>query len=521
MRVAPLIAAGFVVAPSLMSILIWVAPGHAYARGPTPGYHPWAPTPGQVRTLDLSDPGGDGRVWLRDFGVEQPDLSQLDLLRDDDDATPADGAATRLGAPARLPEGWVQVGNVVMPAAVAKGDAVVDPDVIAAIEDWPGNEYPRKHTLYLNFVGGELNVGSDNSAEDTSILARQGPYPAYTGGEQNALSIAQAVENDVAGFGIRVAYHERPGKIAPYTMEMIGGSWQNVNTDQPAGGVAPGADCGALGQRHIVYTFAAGSTPVNRVANTASQEAGHAWGLDHTFNCSSVMSYCANADGVFSGTCDDLCESGCQGPNTAGCRLTHEAFCGVGNDQQNEVQTLTWLFGSEEPDMVAPTAEIISPADGELLPEGANVELKALVGDDYGGYGWAWRITRDDEVIFDDVDYERMVDEDYRPSLNLEGLTTGVWQFTITVQDQYEHVTSDTVTVSVGGVPLPVDSDTGQPVASGAVGTDAPSGTDGNADGDDGEPPDDCACRSGRAAPAGWLVWLPLLLASRRRRKFR
>ena len=187
------------------------------------------------------------------------------------------------------------------------------------------------------------------------------------------------------------------------------------------------------------------------------------------------------------------------------------------------MQTLTWLFGGNEPDMMPPTAEIISPVDGDQLAEGANVDLKALIGDDYGGYGWAWRITRDDEVIFDDVDYERMVDDQYRPSLNLAGLTAGVWRFTITVQDQYEHVTSDTVTVSVGGVPLPPDSDTGEPVASSAVGTDSPgTGTDGNADGDDGDPPDDCACRGGRSAPAGWLwIWLPLLPALRRRRKSR
>lgn len=511
MRVAPPIAAGLLALP----ILIYLAPQRADGRGPTPGYHPWAPTPGQVRTLDVSDPGADGRVWIREYEVAQPDLRQLDVIRDADANPTVPHDPPQLST---LPEGWVQLGNVVMPTPVAEGDAVVDPDVIGAIEDWPGNEYPRKHTLYLNFVGADLHPGSDNSAEDTSILALQGPYPAYTGGEQNALSIAQAVENDVAGFGIRVAYLERPGKIAPYTMEMIGGSWQDVNTDQPAGGVAPGADCGALGQRHIVYTFAAGSTPVNRVANTASQEAGHAWGLDHTFNCDSVMSYCANADGSFSGTCDDLCEAGCQGANTAGCRLTHEEFCGVGNDQQNEVETLTWLFGGDEPDMEPPTAEIVSPVDGDMLAEGSSVDLKALIGDNYGGYGWAWRVTRDDEVIFDDVDYERMVDDEYLPSLSLSGLTPGVWRFTITVQDQYEHVTSDSVTVSVGGVPLPPDSDTGEPVASSAVGTDTPS-TGVQLDGDDGsDPPDDCACRSGRRAPTGWLAWLVLIpLAARRR----
>ncbi|MGH0031498.1 MAG: hypothetical protein ACQGVC_17030, partial [Myxococcota bacterium] len=62
----------------------------------------------------------------------------------------------------------------------------------------------------------------------------------------------------MAQFGIRVMYLERPNKTVPYTMVMIGGDWTDTNIEDPAGGVAPGTDCGALGQRHVVYTFASG-----------------------------------------------------------------------------------------------------------------------------------------------------------------------------------------------------------------------------------------------------------------------
>lgn len=519
---SPFVASGFLAA------LVAIAPAVVTASEPTPGYHPWAPTIGVPKTIDFSEPG---RARVIATPVEQPDVHGLDAHASAD-ASADDPMGTIPGASAlaeggRMPEGWVQAGGVALPAEVASGDAVVDPDVIYAVEDLPGNEYPRKHTLYLNFSGGMLFAGQDNSAENKSILAKQGVYPTYEGGEQKAISAAQAIENDVAPYGIRVVYLERPPKIVPYTMEMIGGQWTDINTDSPAGGVAPGADCGALGQRHVVYTFASGGTSATQIANTASQEAGHAWGLDHTFNCSSVMSYCSGGDGSFSTSCDPLCESQCQGPNTAGCRLTHENFCGAGNDQQNEHEELTWLFGGNEPDVEAPFAEILSPQDGEVLPSGASVELRAEIGDNYGGYGWQWTITHDGAVEHDEPAYDREVDDEYRPALNLTNLPDGEWTFTIRVQDQFENIAEDSVTIVVGDGTAP--GDTG--AATGPAETGAESGDDGSTGdegtipgmsggGDDGGGEGDCACRA-RPRPPTWELGLGVLLVGLARRRSR
>ena len=47
-----------------------------------------------------------------------------------------------------------------------------------------GGEFPRRGTIYLNFVGGTLQSGSENSAENLSTIARSGhPYPPFGGGE--------------------------------------------------------------------------------------------------------------------------------------------------------------------------------------------------------------------------------------------------------------------------------------------------------------------------------------------------
>lgn len=501
-------------------------------------FHPWVHYP-QVKTIDL---GADARE-AGDYIAEpmpQPAFDELDAHKLPDDQIQAAVPSQRDPSDtAEMPAGWVQQGSVVLPSEVADGLKDVGTGPIFAVEDIPGNQYPRKHTLFLNFGGGMLTNGSDNSAEGRSSLALTGIYPTFGGGESVALAVIQATEANFEQFGIRIVYETRPRNVVPYTMEMVGGSWMDTSLSDPAGGVAPGADCGALGQRHVVYTFSNGGS-VNIAANTIAQEAGHAYGLDHSFNCNSVMSYCGgSSDGSFQNGCDNLCENSCQG--SAGCRLTHDMFCGEGNDQQDDVAEMAWIFGGNEPDMEAPTVDIQSPVDGAELDEGSDIELRAVVSDNYGGFGWKFLVTKDGEVIYDQPDYDRDVDAEFRAALNLSNLEAGVWTFTVEAEDQYEHVTSQTVTVNVGGVPATSggsDSDTdGGDESSGGVGSDSASGTGGGSDsaGDDGSggavsgsgeggdpaADDGGGCRVGRVGGQGSLASLFLLalagIARRRR----
>ncbi len=496
-------------------LLLALAPV-AQAQEPTAGYHPWANEhvgPMEIDARELID--HPERYIQRP--VQQPDFHSLDQWKAPLGAdTPPDPANA-----GRTPEGWVQRGNVVLPSPVAEGE-LVDPDVAHGMVVIPGNEYPRKHTLFLNFNGGMLFSGADNSAENRSTLARQGVYPTYQGGEQTALSIIQAVQEDVAAYGILVTYAERPNPTVPYTMQMMGGSWTDTNIDSPAGGVAPGADCGALGQRHVVYTFASGGTSATQAANTASQEAGHAWGLDHSLNCGSVMSYCGSGNGVFSTECDSLCEVQCQGPNSTGCRLTHEEFCGVDSERQNEAAELSWIFGGNEPDMEPPSVEILEPADGLELEPGADVRIRTVISDNYGGYGWYYFITQDGVERANFVDFGRLVDEDYRAALNLGGLEQGEWVITVGAEDQFGHITEDTVTVVVGDPSASVDS-SGGPSESGDT-SELPTGAVGTGDGgevDDGTTDRGCGCRSqGSSGGSGsWgLLMLGVFVVRRRSR---
>ncbi len=512
--------------PRLLAFAVFLVPS---AVGAAVGDHPYLPPKKGVWTVDLSADARATHAYVS-APVERRDFRQT-LADVEAGRVPADpdGKSPRTG----LPAGLVQRGSQVVPRAIDDGSLVVEPETIFAVTDIPGNEYPRKHTLYLNFTGGELKTGADNSAENKSTLAGSGIYPVFSQGETKAVSVAQAVANDYAAFGVTVVYEDRPEKVLPYTMQMIGGDWTDTNLDSPAGGVAPGADCGALGQRHVVYTFETGSA--SQMANTASQESGHAYGLDHSLNCGSVMSYCGGGDGQFYDQCDDLCESQCQGPGSIGCNQMHQMFCAEG--EQNEGAELAMIFGGNEPDMEPPTAEIQSPADGAELGAGADVQFRAVVSDNYGGYGWKFVFKKDGEVIFDQVDYDREVDDTYRAAVNLTKLDPGVYELAIEVHDHFGGIGTDSVTVFVGGA-----TDSGGSGGSDGDGTGDASGTDdaagsddaddasgGAVDGtggggqtggaDDGGSKSDCACRSDAdATPAGLGVML-LALGLRRRRR--
>ncbi|MEM7154184.1 MAG: MYXO-CTERM sorting domain-containing protein [Myxococcota bacterium] len=524
--------------PSILIAVLLALPATAAAEGE--GYHPFAPPQNGVRTVDLS---AQARAAAAGEYRTQPYAETVDFDELDDVAAEAlaNGAST-----APPPGGLRPQGSVVVPEPIAQGQ-LADPAVMHAVEDIPGNEYPRKHTLYMNYTGGMLYNGSDNSAESRSSLATHGEYPVYTGGEAKAVAAAQEMASDVSSLGINVVYLDRPPQILPYTMVMIGGSWTDTNLEDSAAGVAPGTDCGALGQRHVVYTFANAGWSATAVANVTAQEAGHAWGLDHSLNCNSVMSYCGSGNGIFSPTCDGLCESQCQGD--AGCRLFHEDFCGVGQDRQNEMEELAFLFGGNEPDLEDPYVEIVSPEDGIVLPEGSDVDLRAVVDDNYGGYGWRFVIEQDGEVVFDQIDYDREVDSEYRAALNLVNLDPGTYAITMEIADHFDHYSTDMVSFVVegaagaddGGEDGGVDEsgDGGEDSAGGTVGDGGldDDGGDGASESDGGDLPsgggsgggaidggDGCSCRAdggfgSSGAPWGLLGLLALFrLRSRERR---
>jgi MYXO-CTERM domain-containing protein len=444
-----------------------------------------------------------------------------------------------------LPEGLVQVGGMVVPEAMlddtAAGSLVADdhpqaggpdldeicafPDAVPpGVYDYdqrPGGETPRFHTVYLNFTGGVLMTGAENSAENLSNIARSGHmFPVYAGGEERAIAAAQAVAHDFEDWAVRVVYLERPPKVLPYTMTMIGGSWSDT-TAGPSGGVAP-LDCEDFGQRNVCYAFQ-NNSPATTQANVISQEIGHTLGLGHTTAADSVMAFGYDVTNAGDLGFHDGCVPIIQVPGqSAACVGVNKCHCGVGEEQDDKA-TFFATFSPAGVDMIEPTISVLQPADGAVYQEGETVRVELEPWDDVGGYGWKLLVENAaGEVLVDQVDYDRAL------IFDLTGLPPDVYTITGYIQDHADHVVTDSVTITVEGEAGQDES--GGSDGSGTTGTDVGSSTgegSGSSEGTgsgglDTQLDDGCGCRSGsepaRSAGPWLLALLGLVGLSRRRR---
>lgn len=452
--------------------------------------------------------------------------------------------------PHNLPDGLEQVGGMVVPGPVLDGAAMV-PDAAAVLaapngpqagtpdlseicdfpeevppgvydyDHRPGGEVPRHHTVFLNFMGvpDGLSSGGENSAENQSNIARTGhPYPVYGGGEERAIAVAQAVAADFEDWAVRVVYLERPPKVLPYTMVMVGGHYSDT-TAGPSGGVAP-LDCEDFGQRNVCYAFQNNSPAVSQ-ANVVSQEIGHTLGLGHTEASDSVMAagYAPTQGGDlgFNDTCADTIQVSGQ---SAACVGVNKCHCGIG-EAQHDKRTLGTTFDSAGPDITPPTISLLAPEDGAVFTEEDTIRVEFDPWDDVGGYGWKLMVENEaGELLVDQVDYDRAL------AFDLVQIPAGTYTLTGFIQDHANQTDEHSVTIVVE--PAAGGSDGG---GSGAVddtaGGDDPGGTaadgsDGSGDGTsdlDTAGDEGCSCRTTTPPPSSAAALLLLGLLGLRRRR--
>lgn len=503
--------------------------------------------------IDLSPDAPEGD---RPTFAEYPDnpvvFGDLDHYRLQADPQP-DTARTREA----LPDGMTQFGGMVFPEAMLDGAIMVgdaaaallppsdpsagDPQEICAFPDdvpsgvyehepRPGQESPRFHTVYLNYLGGEMNRGGENSAENMSNIAQSNStYPVYGGGEEKAIAVAQAVAADFEDWAVRVVYADRPPKLLPYTMVMIGGSYTDT-TSGPSGGVAP-LDCEDFGQRNVCYAFQ-NQSPATTQANVASQEIGHTLGLGHTQATDSVMAFGYSATQPGDLGLNDSCSPtiNLQGQG-ASCIGVNKCHCGTG-DAQHDKRTLFATFSPAGPDITPPTIELLQPEDESVYAPGEAVHIEFDPWDDVGGYGWKLVITNLDtgEVLSDQADYDRAL------LFDIVGLEEGEYELTAVIQDHADQTDEHSVTIRVevpsegdsggsddgldGGSDGDGDSGDDDGSVSGAgTGDDAGFGEDGD-DSGTGSSDDGCNCTSGDTpTQPGVLLGVFALLGLVRRRR--
>jgi MYXO-CTERM domain-containing protein len=482
-----------------------VAPTPANAAGDEPPAviaNPYEPRPAGPVVLDLSD---GKRPGLAGTPASPYRFEDLDELQGAVFPPPSE--------PGELPPGWVQRGSEVVPEAVAQGAQVVsrsqlelsngtDVATDEVMSEWTredfcafpeaapastypnqhrwGAEFPRRGTIYLNFVGGVLQNGGENSAENQSTLARTGyMYPPWTLGETKAIAVAQSVANDWAQWAMRVVYLDRPSNRVPFVMVMVGGSYQDTVAG-PSGGVAPSADCEDYGQRNVCYSFTNGGNPsATGVSITASQEIGHTYGLGHTRARDSVMaaSYAPTNPGDLglSATCTAIVTAADQGNACRGVNLCH---CGA-DDQQNDVTTISAIYALAGPDMAPPEITITAPADGATFPAGSTFDVTVDVWDDYGGYGWSLTVIDDatGEPLGTAYDYDAVRE------FAVVGLPEGRYRLLTEIEDQADQVTTDEITVTIGPAGGGTGGETSGGSTSGGMTSGDTVGTSGESDG--------------------------------------
>lgn len=507
--------------------------------------NPYAPDARPV-VLDFR-PGAHNPVPLLPAPDEGPTFSELAAY---------EGLPVVEKEPGALPPGWVQLGGMVMPEAVAAGAPVISPSdafAVGSVEGpgaeelcaFPdavppgvysgkfrrGAEYPRRGTIYMNYTGGMLKNGmGDNSAENWSALAKSGSqYPVYTGGEERAIAVAQAVQNDFADWALRVVYLKRPPKVQPYVMIMMGGHYSDTLAG-PSGGVAPSADCEDIGLRNVCYAFV-NNESTSRQANIASQEIGHTMGLGHTEGNDRVMAFGYDTNAPIDMGFGDECTPVITVADQSGaCTGVNKCHCNDGQ-QQHDKLTLSAIYAPPGPDLVPPEITITQPEDGAAFEEGESVTVTFDPWDDFGGYGWKLLVEHDGQLVADVVDYSATLE------FTLNNLPPGTYKLTALVMDQADQTGEHTITITVGSALSPTtsdsDSDSGSDTDSdsdsGTTGTtsgDEPTGgvdsDSGSGSGSDSEGADadgSCACRGAGSPGAAAWAWLALLGLRRRGRR--
>ena len=148
-------------------------------------------------------------------------------------------------------------------------------------------------TVYLNGRGGRIQGGyEDSSANRSSLVWSEGlaaiDVPAYAGGSQRWSEMVSCVQGHLRDYDIRVT--DRRPEDGPYIMMMVGGRSSMLRYPGSVAGVAPYT--GSVVEDAIGFVFSRTiGGGAQAVCETTSHEIGHTLGLDHTYECSDLMSY--------------------------------------------------------------------------------------------------------------------------------------------------------------------------------------------------------------------------------------
>jgi MYXO-CTERM domain-containing protein len=413
-------------------------------------------------------------------------------------------------------------------------DALDDPSTAIPIDgglmptgelrDEPRTQQLGAKVLFVNFDGAQMNFcGNNDPAGDCSTIF-QGVVLPYSGDAVKRASVIQVLRQRVADFGVSVT-DLRPDS-GPYDMEMVG-NWQG---EQPMfAGVAPNIDCFDNDGPEVSFTLESANTP-DGIAEVVWQEAAHTWGLEHVDDPTDLLyPTTSGSNKQFRDTCSKIVEDTMLNPSSGYCNQMHTQFCDSG--WQNSYQELLELFGESIPDTIAPTIEITSPADGDVIV--GDFYLDVSFADDQHPVVIAATITllQDGEPLSEPEPGSYAGPSEL--SFPINGLPPGDYTILVEGTDESDNPASDMIAITIdeptsdesgGGTTGGGDDDDDGADSTDDAGDDDDGddddGSEGSDTGDPGETSTDrgCACRSTASPTTSFALGLFVLALARRRR---
>jgi len=241
--------------------------------------------------------------------------------------------------------------------------------------------------------GCPIKTGNPDNRTQTSDLADfNGTLTAWKWGQPVWDATMACMKNVFSRFNVQIVDVD-PGPNTPHYEIVNGGTASQImNNAQGTLGIAD-ISCGQIGVPNqcdpyipnaLVFSF--GNDPyytqntADEVCATAAQEIAHTWALDHVVDASDPMTY-NSFSGIRQYKDGQKCGSDCQGGQSpfglqcsAGSDQTATHTCMLGASTQNEVQTITALFGPSSTSP-PPTVSITSPTANATVAPGFSVDV--------------------------------------------------------------------------------------------------------------------------------------------------